>query len=212
MIEPHPDEAALNDHADGLLSDEACLRVSEHLERCASCRRANDELRSLLARAAELHELPPARDLLPGIRAAALDRGGGRWAWAAIAASLLAVAVAALALIGRDGSGGASGLPGNRSTTAALPPATSSDPELVEAERQFVEAARKLLEVIEQRRDVLPPEALADFERELGALDRAIRDTREVLAEAPERSNGQTLAALYQKKMELLWTVSRLTS
>ena len=213
MTGSHPSEAVLNDHVDGLLSGPEAEEVRAHLARCASCRQIDEELRLLLARAAALPGIEPRRDLLPGIRAAVASRRP--WLpWAALAASLLLVAVAVVATLTRPV--GDVGVRPAEPSTASAPeraPAAGAAAELLAAEREFVRATRKLLDVLEQRRERLRPETLATVERELAALDQAISETRDAVARNPGREHGgQALATLHHKKLQILWTISRLTS
>lgn len=71
---PHPDDERLNDFVDQLLSDVEAAQVRRHLESCATCRAEVDDLRALLAQAAELPlAVAPPRDLWTGIRARVAD-------------------------------------------------------------------------------------------------------------------------------------------
>ena len=98
------------------------------------------------------------------------------------------------------------GAPGEEQVDAALA-------AFLEAERDFVAAGDALLEVLESRRDSLPPETLAAFEKNLATLDAAIADVRAVLdADGSDPATGQILTALYHKRMQLLWKASRLSS
>lgn len=208
----HPSEELLNDYVDEALPGAERSEVQQHLSYCDACRATVDEIRSLLRSAADLPDLPPGRDLLPGIRRATRQDGARFQRWGALAASLLIVGSAAIgALLIQQRAG----------TTVAQAPAAqtyaSSEEtamaELRAAEQAFAQAAQVLLETLESRRGELPEEALVALEENIALIDDSIDAVRRSLS-----SNGdpveseRALAALYQQKMQLLWKVSRLSS
>lgn len=64
----------LSEHLDGLLTGSEAEALEEHLEGCASCRAVLADLRAVRDAARGLEDVPPERDLWPGIR----DALGGR--------------------------------------------------------------------------------------------------------------------------------------
>lgn len=60
----------LSGYIDGDLSPDEHGALEEHLSECSSCRRVLEELRDVVARASELGETRPERDLWPGVAAA----------------------------------------------------------------------------------------------------------------------------------------------
>ena len=208
----HPTEEQLNDYVDDALSEAERLELERHLAECDDCSSAEEEIRSLVRRAAELPDLPPSRDLLPGIRQAAKPNPAWFHRWGALAASLLLVgsaAIGALLIKQRAVS--------TVARTPAAPTLTHSEDaavaELRAAEKAFAQAAQVLLETLEARRGELPEEALVALEENIALIDESIDEVRRSLgSDGDEVESGRALTALYQQKMQLLWKVSRLSS
>jgi hypothetical protein len=208
----HPTEEQLNDYVDDALSEAERLELERHLAECDDCSSAQEEIRSLVRRAAELPDLRPARDLLPGIRQAAKPNPARFHRWGALAASLLLVASAAIgALLIQQRTG-----PTVAQSPAAQTSTSSEDAAMAElraAEKAFAQAAQVLLETLEARRGELPAEALAALEDNIALIDDSIAAVRASLhSNGAQAQSERALAALYQQKMQLLWKVSRLSS
>ena len=208
----HQSEEKLNDYVDEVLSEQDRLDVERHLAECTECRQSVEALRSLIRRAAVLPDLPPSRDLLPGIRRATNRRGFAPYRWGALAASLLVVAAASIGtLVMKPRTE-----PGTARASAERAVAVSGDDamaELRQAEIEFAQAARVLLETLEARRDELPSEALAALESNLALIDDSIDDVRRSLGTGGRDAKSErVLATLYHQKMRLLWKASRLSS
>lgn len=195
-------EAALNDYVDGHLSETLSAELERHLATCRDCRQTADELSRLVRDASRLGDIPPARDLLDGIRAP--RRSVVRRPWMALAAGVLVVVLAGVA--------GWRWWPSSEENldTAALG-------ELVEAyrnaEQQYLDASQRLLDALESQQATLSPDALAAFEDSLRVIDAAIADVHDtVQSERPDLTQVQLLTALYHKKLQVLWKASRLSS
>ncbi len=203
----HPSETRLNDYVDGSLQPAERKELEGHLFRCDDCRREVDQLGDLLRKAKALGDVQPSRDLFPAIRAAARNpsTGSSSWVrWGALAASLL-ILVGASVVFTRF----ADRKPGS---LAAIP-AEESLAELWAAEKDYVEASSRLMEALEQRRRELSPQTVSLIEEQVGIIDRAIADVRvAVERDKVDTNHAHLLTALYQKKIQLLWTASRLPS
>lgn len=220
----HEIEALLDEYVDEELSPDERLRVEHHLAGCSACRRATDEIRSLVDAASKLpRAISPVRDLYPGIRSrierhdVATSADGAavpvrRIPWMALAASLLVVAIAgSTALWLRDG---ADRTPlGVTPTGDAMLAAHDGTDPLEAAVQEYAEAAEVLLASIEERRDRFSPETLSVLEKNLAIIDGAIEEVRAALETEPS-SHGSTLvlAAMHEQKVELLRRVARLSS
>jgi hypothetical protein len=208
----HPSEELLNDYVDETLSAAERLELERHLAECDDCGDTVEEIRSLVRRAAELPDLPPARDLLPGIRRATHQDRAGFQRWGALAASLIIVGAAAigtLLLQQRTGQSVAR-VPAAQTTESSEVTAMA---ELRAAEEAFAKAAQVLLETLESRRGELPQEALAALEENITLIDESIDEVRRSLnPDGDQVESGRALTALYQQKMQLIWKVSRLSS
>ena len=215
-------EPLLDEFTDDELSRDRRDEVERHLASCAPCRERVARRRSLGRAARDLAcEIAPPRDLWPKIRST-LESGkrteakphGPAWArWGALAASVLLVSFAAItALRDRNPISTENGdpRPGPR---AAAPASTTGSGYLFAAELEYEAATELLMGAIEEKREHLSPEALEVLERNLAIIDDAIDEIRDTLAESPDvRGREQTLTAMYRKRIELLWRVSRLTS
>ncbi len=226
MSDTHLNEALLNDAADGTLADGDAGAVRAHLDGCGECAERVRDLRSLLEDARRLSApIEPERDLWTGIQAriraesnevrfpvrtaGASARVGG-WPGplrAAAAVALLLTGVAAGLLIAR-----AERTPGEALATSAagdqpVPVVTVDGPRDLrsavadEYENPLAELAAEL----ERRRAQLPPEAIAEIERNLAIVDRAIDAARAAFDESPgDPVLPHMLHRAYGRKVELL--------
>lgn len=191
----HPDEGRLNDYADGLLGSDEAVAVAAHLERCEPCRVRVDAIRSLNERLAALpREIKPRRDLRPAVPAPAGARPGWparRWLQAAAVVGLM-VAAAAVARVA-SGPGGASGAVGDGVVAGVVPAGAYTD------------ATRALRSVLEARRAEVPPDAARLVERNLAAVDGAIRELERARADHPsDLALARMLDQQYRTRLELL--------
>jgi hypothetical protein len=201
----HPNEETLNDYVDELLSESERLEVRRHLDDCPECKRTVGELTSIVNAAAELGEIEPERDLLPGIRTA-LTRPSRHWIrWAAAAA---AIAVVALLAGLRLGSGGAPA-----PVAVGEPTLDKLLAEFHAAEADYVRATEMLARGLEERRDEIQPETLELLDTNLELIDSAIAEVRLALdRDGVGVENTRMLSSLYNKKLNILMRVSRLSS
>jgi hypothetical protein len=211
----------LDDWLDGALTGDAAREVESHLAGCAACRERERELRQLLAHAAALpRSLAPARDLWPGIA----ERIGGGWlGWGARGFQPLALAAAAVVVLGLAALV-LTRLAPERVRTVTMPAASPSaatfvaggsaaDPVLAQAEREYEDAAKALLEALQRHRGLLPAEDLARVESNLQVIDRALAEVREALVKDPKSPElNRMLVATHRKKVEVLRRVVRLST
>jgi len=194
----HPSEEKLNDCVDELLPEGEKLEVRRHLDECPECKQTVAELRELIDRASRLGEIEPPQDLLPGIRTRTKRPGFGWMRWVAAAAVVGFVALLAVWQVGAP---------------APEPTIETLLDDFRDAETQYIRATNELAQRLEERRADLEPNVLAVLDSNLAQIDAAIAEVR--LALDPERSdmqNRQMLTALYDKKLQLLWRASRLSS
>lgn len=224
MSDTHLNEALLNDAADGTLADGDAGAVRAHLDDCADCAERVRELRALLEDARRLSApVEPERDLWAGIQARLstatnevrfpAERAAGPPARAtAWPPALRAAAAVTLLLVG-----GAAGLLIGRSAQAPAPtaarPASPGNGFLVADERdlreqvadQYANPIAELAAELDRRRGQLPPEAIAEIERNLAIVDQAIEAARAAFDESPgDPVLPQMLLRAYGRKVELL--------
>lgn len=201
----------LSEYLDEELSVPEQRALETHLEECAGCRKALEELRLVTNRAAALQDRPPAENLWSGIaqRMGTAQTERRRGARHRVSFSLPQLAAAGLALILIGAGGGWVALsPGMRGAPAvaeqsALPGAGSL--AVAVARQDYDDAVAQLQEVIEQRRAELDSVTVRVIEENLAAIDRAIDEARQALAADP--ANGylsQHLAATMRRKVDLL--------
>jgi anti-sigma factor RsiW len=231
----HPDETRLHDAADGTLSGADAEAVEAHLAACAACAEQVRGIRALLDEARGLASpVEPAHDLWPGIRARVdvgreneiafparpvpvaptPPRRGRAWPPAArIAASvaLLLVGGAAGMLIARAGQ-----VPTGPATADVAAP---TEAVLVADETdlrgtvagEYANPVAELEAELDRRRGELPPETIAEIERNLEIVNRAIAAAMAAFDESPgDPVLPDMLHSAYGRKVELLEQAVRL--
>ena len=204
----------LDDHADGALAAPAAARVDEHLAGCRECSAELEELRRLLALAADLpHEIAPSRDLwapiaarLGASREVVRGRLGGRWQWRLAAAAALVVAAGLLLIaysLGRRHADVNLALALQASPAAV--PASLGGSDFAVAEAELVEARDQLLAALDDRRDSMSPDTLRVVDDNLRVIDGAIDRISAALAADPLNPRlANRLAGAYRTQIELL--------
>ena len=160
-----------------------------HLRDCASCRSELGALQSLRAELPSLQVQSP--DLWPKIRDSLETPGWRRWfsevrlAWGS-AALLGAVSIAlGLALLGR--------------------PATSAKDELEKTRTAYLAAISRLEAEAVTARSELPPGVRRKVSDSLSAVDNAIAECEQALAEnRADPESQKMLVALYEEKIRVL--------
>jgi Putative zinc-finger len=200
----------LSEYLDGDLPASERPALEAHVQGCGDCRATLAQLRRVVARAQGLDDRPPATDLWPGIArhlgVVSLDARRARRRLTFTVPQLAAAAVA-LALL----SGGSAWLLVRRPTaTQAAPSATTPSPILTnvgtyEANPRYAAAVASLERVLAQGRSRLDTATVRVIEKNLGIIDRAIRDAQSALAADPANSYlNQHLAQEMRRKLELL--------
>lgn len=231
--EGHPDEARLDDYVEGVLDPDGSQEVSRHLDRCAECREVVAETRRLMELTGDLpRQIPPRRDLWPGVESRIGSRVGGadvgestpetgrwprRWeSWRPLAAAatlLMTVGVGGYLWLSAEGGPdqvadraerAAPALEGGRMTGSLASAA------LEPAERDYLRTTADLLEILDRNRDRLAPETRAALDRTLATIDEAVRDLKAALEEDPNsRQLMLMLESTYRQKIDVLRTVAR---
>lgn len=203
----HLSEASLNDYAEGRLTNDELARTERHLAECMRCRSDADRLAALIARLHELpRELDPTVDLLPSIRAETRRRQAARSRrralheprWPRVAAAALIVAAAALTVLtirlaeqgGRaDGASGPVAAGEDATPSALQADSTDDGPPLDELQRletEYARATHEMLAAFREERERLGTGTLRVIENNIRTVERALRESREVLRTDPD--------------------------
>lgn len=216
----------LSAYLDGDLDAAGRERLEAHLEGCLSCRGVLADLRTLVVRARSMGEVPPTRDLWPGI-ARALDarerpdepevkvyplpgtapnaRRRGLWVTLpqAVAASVVLVAASA-ALTGWLRPAGTGGLAEGSAAVADLP-ARLVGGESAPIPAELAEEVAGLEQVFARARDRMDPNTVRIVEKNLGVIQRAIDESVQALAVDPANAFlRQHLERTYREKASFL--------
>ena len=206
----------LSAYLDGDMKPQAAELVRAHLDGCAACTRAADELRAIVAGARALERPEPPPTLWPAIEGALAEREAPLLDWRRIFVrgfafgGLAGAAVMILLVVGLGPLGHR--LWSSRSEVAApaiaagdplatqAPPA-AIDPMLQEAENELQTAARSYERSIAKLRALLArmeeprwsPDARSRFRERLASLDEAIERSRAAARSTPGDSAGNEI-------------------
>ena len=231
----------LSEYLDGELPPAERAACEAHLTGCDECRDVLTDLRGILQLARSDADHPPVSDLWPGvleqIAPTAADRPRVSWhrradSWTAsatprkqftftlpqlaLAASLLIAVTAGVAYLA---AGRAISQPATQedhpiqAQAEALLPASATVERANFADVQFDQAVADLEKVLDERRDQLDPRTVLVIERNLAAIDQAIREARQALDADPANTFlNSHLADARRKKLELLRQAMMLSS
>jgi hypothetical protein len=210
----------LSDYIDEELAADERRSVEGHLSTCDECRQAVSELRAVAARARALSDLPPGRDLWPGIadRVTPPPHGHGRVlelrAARRFSFTLPQLVAAALALMVLSGGmvwiarlgGDRTDFPGLAAVTESdVAPAAGSAMRAAFTDAHYDQAIEDLKGTLDAGRAKLDANTVRILDQNLVAIDRAIEQCRTALASDP--ANGYLsdhLVAAKKRKLALL--------
>ncbi|HYL56739.1 MAG TPA: zf-HC2 domain-containing protein [Gemmatimonadales bacterium] len=205
----------LSEYVDGELTLGERTALEAHLAACGKCRQTLEELRRVVARAQALDDRPPAADLWPGIAehigvvSLAARRGRRRLSFtvpqlaaAAVVLTFLSVGSAWLAL---------------RNPRTVEPVATTMPPMApvgwTQLDPRTAASVAALEQTLARNRERLDTATVRVIEKNLGIIDRAIRDAQSALAADPANPYlNQHLAQETRRKLELLRQAATLAS
>jgi anti-sigma factor RsiW len=207
----------LSEYLDDELAHDERLALEVHLEGCPACRAVLEELRSVVATARALPDLPPARDLWPEV--AERTRGvlplrppGVRsepaWLRLAAAAALFAAVGSGmtwLALAGRPGDAPAAVATGQPAGGPATTRTVSERPRGTDA------AVAELEQIVRAGESHLDSATVRIVTENLARIDTAIAEAQRALAADPSNAYvSRHLADTERRKVELLRTAARI--
>ena len=225
----------LSDYLDGELSTSERADCDAHLAQCPECRTALEELQLVTSLARADQDVMPTTDLWPGIQARIETSAGGRGVshaggvvefgaakaapsgkqrrisftlpQLALAASLLIALSAGVAYV-------AAGRAANRPAAKEAPIQAMAEPMMPPsadvvpanfADAQFDRAVSDLESILTEMRDELDPRTVMVIERNLAAIDEAIRQARAALEADPANTFlNSHLAEARRRKLDLL--------
>jgi anti-sigma factor RsiW len=205
----------LSEYVDGELTPAERTALEAHLAACDACRQTLAELRRVVARAQALDDRPPAADLWPGIAehigvvSLASRRARRRLSFtvpqlaaAAVVLTFLSAGSVWLALRIRPLPPPAPG------TTAVM-----SNVGMSPLDARTAASVAALEQTLARNRDRLDTATVRVIEKNLGIIDRAIRDAQSALAADPANPYlNQHLAQETRRKLELLRQAATLAS
>jgi hypothetical protein len=219
----HPEPAALNDYVDALDAADrspAVIAIARHLESCADCRAAVNDLREIrdLARVLDPRD-PPVRSWLRLQRAIALEHGprvdgrpadaprtSRRSVWlglAAAAALMLATAAGLRYLTVEAPKPPAADVAASGGNTDAA--AQAVEAELKQAEQHYEKAIQGLETIASSEKGALDPQTAATMQKNLAVIDQAITESRAALRAQPTSAPAQqSLLDSFKAKLALL--------
>src|SRR5712692_3056702 len=185
----------LSEYVDGELGVAAAAALEAHLPSCGDCRATLEELRRVVTRAGKLDDRPPTADLWPevatriGLSPVAQRvgaRAGGR-APRRLSFTVPQLLAASIALVLLSGSAAWLLLRQPAGPTAAT--ATGPTPMMTnvanvgtyESSPRYAAAVADLERLLAQRRSGLDPTTVRLTEKNMGIIDRAIRDAQGAL-------------------------------
>ena len=217
----------LSEYLDGDLPAEETRALEVHVESCAPCAAALEEIRAVVAAAAALPEHPPTQDLWPGIEARLRPRtteglvpdvvpiGGRRVSGRRVSVTVPQLLAAGIALVvfsagavwlatGPEGPAVAGAPPQATAATAPAPTpfayTAAWEAAVSDLEREFA-----------RRRAELDPATIMVVERNLALIDDAIAEARQALEADPSSGflNGYVAEAM-RRKVDLLRQATRI--
>jgi len=205
----------LSEYVDGELTPAERTALEAHLAACGACRQTLEELRRVVARAQALDDQPPAADLWPGIAehigvvSLASRRARRRLSFtvpqlaaAAVVLTFLSAGSAWLALR-------------NPRTSETIPTTMPSMTPIgwTQLDPRTAASVAALEQTLARNRDRLDTATVRVIEKNLGIIDRAIRDAQSALAADPANPYlNQHLAQETRRKLELLRQAATLAS
>jgi anti-sigma factor ChrR (cupin superfamily) len=227
----HPNEATLNEYADGSLAAAERAGVEQHLAACASCRQTVDDLRDILRATGDLEPLDAPVRAWPRLeRAIRLERehatrltaespsshavtapaaaGSARKyaTWLAAAAAVVLAAVVGMRYTpARPADVPATASTGASAANAAGGAAQSIETELRQAEAHYENAIKGLEAIATTEQSELDPRTAATLQKNLAVIDQAISESRAAVRSEPASEPAQqSLIEGFKTKIGLL--------
>jgi negative regulator of sigma E activity len=208
----------LSEYLDGELPLAEAAACEAHVAECGDCRAVLEELRTVIASAKSDPEQLPTTDLWPGVLSQIQSRSEGEvmsrgrqyvftLPQLALAASLLIAVSAGVAYLaaGRSLSAPAAHEDAIQAQAEPSIPPSENVQRANFADAQFNQAVADLEQILIDMRDELDPRTIVIIERNLSAIDQAIREAQAALDADPANTFlNSHLADARRKKLDLL--------
>jgi hypothetical protein len=208
----------LSDYLDGELSAPEREALDAHLLECAECGHTLQQLKAVVARASQVIDREPSRDLWSGIAAriaagegspatlVATSSGKRRVSFSipqlAAASVVLMLMSAGTMYVALNADNGAPVAEVNGPQTQPLPAGSASVRAVT---RNYDAAVAELESVLHSNREQLDSTTVRVLEQNLAIIDRAINDARAALGQEPANPYlSRYLDQAMQKKVQLL--------
>jgi len=189
-------------------------RAESHLAECSECRETLRRVRDLVVAAHALpRDIAPPPEVWTALRARVANgparRSKSRWWYGGgIAAAAAIILMVGAAVLVPRGTGKAKA---SKLASSAPPPA--SPVMLLAVDNSYTRTLAELRLALDAQRTTLSPATVRVLERSLAAIDAAIAEAREALANDPANQIlVGILSANYERKVELLQRATELSS
>lgn len=204
----------LSEYMDGELPPAEREALAAHVLECAECGRTLQELRQVVARAGQVLDREPERDLWSSIAARISAEGVAPATVLStsskrrVSFSIPQLAAASVVLMLLSAGTMYLLLDGEQATTTAQAPAATQPavhPTVRAVTHNYDDAVQELEGVLERNRDQLDTTTVRVLEQNLAIIDRAIRDARAALGQQPSNPYlTKYLDQAMQRKVQLL--------
>ncbi len=206
----------LSEYMDGELTPAERTALEAHLAACGACRQTLEELRGVVARAQALDDRPPAADLWPGIAEhISVVSLAARRARRRLSFTVPQLAAAAVVLTFLSAGSMWLSLRNRPTLPSPAPGSTApmSNVGMSPLDARTAASVAILEQTLARNRDRLDTGTVRVIEKNLGIIDRAIRDAQSALAADPANPYlNQHLAQETRRKLELLRQAATLAS
>jgi tetratricopeptide (TPR) repeat protein len=204
MTDQHPAIERLNEYLDQDLDPHDRQKLETHLSQCEECRRALDNLETIVRAASELPEVAPPERIWESIAASLIERKSLSRSSRSRSVFFPALAAAAALFVGVSLwlvlRAGETEAPVDQAALAYM-----VTKELEAAESHYDKAIVGLEQIIAQNDGVLPQELASVLNQNLDLIENAIGESRAAIATEPQSTAAQeSLLQALRSKVTLL--------
>ncbi len=197
----------LSEYLDRELPASEAEALEAHLLECAECGRTLEQLRAVIAQAAQVIDREPQADLWPAVAARLAEPQTRRFSFSIqqrVAASVAIMLISAgtmYMMVTRAGTAS----PVVATQPAAVAPVSAGSLSVRAVTKNYDSAVNELETALERNRSQLDSTTIRVLEQNLAIIDRAITEARAALGQEPANPYlGRYLDQAMQKKVQLL--------